>query len=432
MSVLTQGTQLYVAWTRSSNPNAIKQADGTSAWATAGSGGGYVRRPYKQGEKLAQDEFVILAYSTRADGFRYKGLSNEWSKPLNGDKGPDSVPVWAKELVGKTSNTPVVVSRNKKSGGSGGGASGDDSDWDVFEVECITSFSGLSNSRDQIEDTCLSETVARTYKPGLATPASISVGLNADPSNESHYKVFEASQDTSNVILSWALGWADGTSAPNGVDENGDFDLPNDRTWLTFHGYISDFPFDFSANAVVASTVTIQQSGAVHWILKGADNGQGDTGGDTGTGDDVPDNPLDIDSLQDLIAFAEKKLQEFIKNPIAATQKEAEAAVRAVEDAFKNPVGALQDLFKDALKGGQNSIKVIQSLLNPMSVFNVLKDQISKLPGLSNVSGLLGGLGSLGNLGSIGSSLGGLASGAGLSSITSALTSALPWLGALI
>lgn len=47
-----------------------------------------------------------------------------------------------------------------------------------------------------------------------------------------------------------------------------DWDLPDTRTWFTFRGYVSDFPFDFSANTVVTTAATIQRSGGAAWIRK--------------------------------------------------------------------------------------------------------------------------------------------------------------------
>lgn len=47
-----------------------------------------------------------------------------------------------------------------------------------------------------------------------------------------------------------------------------DWDLPDTRTWFTFRGYVSDFPFDFSANTVVTTAATIQRSGGSAWIRK--------------------------------------------------------------------------------------------------------------------------------------------------------------------
>lgn len=141
----------------------------------------------------------------------------------------------------------------------------------VREVECATTFSPGGNPADQIEDTCLSATT-RSYKPGLRTPGQASLGLNADPENDSHVRLHELSETDPAPTLKWAVGWADGTSLPTvtGPDSNGDydFDLPTDRTWFVFEGYVSDFPFDFAANTVVTTTATIQRSGGSAWIRK--------------------------------------------------------------------------------------------------------------------------------------------------------------------
>ncbi|STV76378.1 Uncharacterised protein [Klebsiella michiganensis] len=37
-----------------------------------------------------------------------------------------------------------------------------------------------------------------------------------------------------------------------------------------FQGYVSDFPFDFQANAVVTTSATIQRSGSAVWVPKAA------------------------------------------------------------------------------------------------------------------------------------------------------------------
>ena len=46
------------------------------------------------------------------------------------------------------------------------------------------------------------------------------------------------------------------------------FVFPNTRTWFTFQGYVSDFPFDFSQNTVVTTEASIQRSGDSNWIKK--------------------------------------------------------------------------------------------------------------------------------------------------------------------
>lgn len=61
----------------------------------------------------------------------------------------------------------------------------------------------------------------------------------------------------------------DGTDAAATAElGDGDFILPTNRTWFMFRGYVSDFPFDFTGNAVVTAEVTIQRSGGSAWIKK--------------------------------------------------------------------------------------------------------------------------------------------------------------------
>lgn len=144
----------------------------------------------------------------------------------------------------------------------------------VREIECITAFNPGGNPADQIEDTCLSD-LARTYKKGLRTPGQATGTLNADPANDSHVRFYEMSEDDSDQILDWVVGWSDGPRNADGeptalptLDSSGDFDLPTTRTWFRFRGYVSDFPFDFQGNAVVATNFVIQRSGRGYWIRK--------------------------------------------------------------------------------------------------------------------------------------------------------------------
>lgn len=65
-------------------------------------------------------------------------------------------------------------------------------------------------------------------------------------------------------------GSGTGATASAAVALADSFDLPKTRTWFIFEGYVSDFPFDFAANAVVSTAATIQRSGGSAWIRKTA------------------------------------------------------------------------------------------------------------------------------------------------------------------
>lgn len=137
----------------------------------------------------------------------------------------------------------------------------------VMEVECATAFNPGGSPKEQIEDTCLSSK-ERTYKPGLRTPGQASLTINADPNNASHIRLHQMSEADGDTTVKWAVGWSDGTAAPTLNAEGDDFELPDSRTWFVFEGYVADFPFDFAANAVVSTAVSIQRSGGSAWIKK--------------------------------------------------------------------------------------------------------------------------------------------------------------------
>lgn len=139
----------------------------------------------------------------------------------------------------------------------------------VVEVECATAFNPGGSPKEQIEDTCLSSK-ERTYKPGLRTPGQASLTINADPNNASHIRLHQLSEADGDTTIKWAVGWSDGTAAPTVSAEGDDFELPASRTWFIYEGYVADFPFDFAANAVVSTAVSIQRSGGSAWIKKTA------------------------------------------------------------------------------------------------------------------------------------------------------------------
>jgi len=138
----------------------------------------------------------------------------------------------------------------------------------VMVVECATAFNPGGNPADQLEVTCL-EDFARSYLPGLRTPGQASLTINADPDNASHLRLYQLSQENPPPTLHWAIGWSDGTSEPTTiVNSDGEtvFDVPDDRTWFIFDGYIADIPLDFQLNSVVTSDISIQRSGSAELI----------------------------------------------------------------------------------------------------------------------------------------------------------------------
>ena len=127
--------------------------------------------------------------------------------------------------------------------------------FDVVEVGCVTTLTGLTAARDQIETTCL-DSLARTYEAGMATPGAAQFTIQFDPSDASHVRLHQLY--VAGTTLDWALGLADGTAAP--TSDSSAFTTPTTRTWILFSGFVSDYPFDVALNAVVTNNISVQVS----------------------------------------------------------------------------------------------------------------------------------------------------------------------------
>lgn len=128
----------------------------------------------------------------------------------------------------------------------------------ILVVGCVTSIDGIDSTIEQIETTCLAQT-AREYESGLATPGAATFGINTDFKDPSHLRLYQLKK--AGTQLQWAVGWSESAGTPPTVDSNGNFALPEARTWIVFEGFMNSFPFNFAQNAVVQSTVGIQISG---------------------------------------------------------------------------------------------------------------------------------------------------------------------------
>jgi hypothetical protein len=131
----------------------------------------------------------------------------------------------------------------------------------IVELACPTGITGLGGAADQIETTCLSATVDRTFARGLGNPGQVSVPFNLIPTATSHQLLFDLSD--SGQIVSWMACLSDGTAAPTTLDSNDRIVAPNDRTCFGFDAYIADINIDIATNEIVRGTLTLQRSGPV-------------------------------------------------------------------------------------------------------------------------------------------------------------------------
>lgn len=127
----------------------------------------------------------------------------------------------------------------------------------IVEVGCVTTLDGLTASRDQLDTTCISDETRR-LEPGLLNPGAATFGILFDPDDQSHVRLHELYR--AGVTLKWALALSDGTTPPTVLDSNGDFVLPTDRTFITFEGYVSDYPWSLAVGQKVTNNLSLQVS----------------------------------------------------------------------------------------------------------------------------------------------------------------------------
>ena len=141
----------------------------------------------------------------------------------------------------------------------------DPDDDSVVEITEVTGFNPGGAPSDQIEVTALDDD-AKEFLRSMRTPGTATIEINPDPANVSHARLHELFLDDTVESVQFAVGWSDGTVAPI-VDSDGVFDQTAvARTMYYFDGYIADFPFDFSINAVVKSTISVQRTGEATWV----------------------------------------------------------------------------------------------------------------------------------------------------------------------
>lgn len=134
----------------------------------------------------------------------------------------------------------------------------------VTNVGCVTSIDGIDSTIAQVDTTCLND-LARTSVGGLAEPGQAAFEIQFDPDNPDHIKLHQAKTATKELL--WFVGFRHEVNGipqvpgPVPTIEDGIPVLPPERAWVTFYGFIQNFPLNFAQNEVVRSPLTVQISG---------------------------------------------------------------------------------------------------------------------------------------------------------------------------
>lgn len=129
----------------------------------------------------------------------------------------------------------------------------------VLAIDCVVSLSGMSNPRQQIDVTCM-ESDTRQFVGGLSTPGQVTVTVNFDPANESHYRIYELWRNNSDNFKA-AIGYGGPVNTNPTVASDCEFDFPTTRTYIEFEAYVADVPLEAALNSVWTSAISFQISG---------------------------------------------------------------------------------------------------------------------------------------------------------------------------
>lgn len=131
---------------------------------------------------------------------------------------------------------------------------------ELIQIGSPTSVNLGDVSAETIETTSISSTT-RTYISGLESPGEGSIGINLDPNNESHMRLYEIQDDPNNNDIWLVLGLSESDAKPILKDDK--VELSGDRSWLVCKVAINGFPFAFEENSIVQVEIPIQRSGVI-------------------------------------------------------------------------------------------------------------------------------------------------------------------------
>lgn len=130
----------------------------------------------------------------------------------------------------------------------------------VLKIANLTTVDSLGGAASDIDVTNL-DSLAREYLVGLQDNGTASFGLNLNPQDESHQKIFELA---GGARFLWALGCSDGAAPPTiAAGSPPTWTLPATRTWFTFSASVQEATRGFTTDDAVRVTGGLRVSGAI-------------------------------------------------------------------------------------------------------------------------------------------------------------------------
>ena len=105
----------------------------------------------------------------------------------------------------------------------------------IVRFTCPTSFSMGDDSFTKIDATCL-DADTKDYDRGLREPGEGAIGINLDDENTSHLQLTQLADSGDKV--QWYIAGSQSKTPPT-YDAVKGVELPEDRTWWSFEGYVN-------------------------------------------------------------------------------------------------------------------------------------------------------------------------------------------------
>ena len=129
----------------------------------------------------------------------------------------------------------------------------------VVRFSCTKAFSFGEDSFTKIEATCLDKDT-KDYERGLRDPGEGSIQIDLDDENASHLQLIELAD--SGEKIEWYVG-SSHSKAPPTYEVVSGIELPEDRIWWSFKGYLNPSAPTTEQDTLVSYTFTLVRTSKV-------------------------------------------------------------------------------------------------------------------------------------------------------------------------
>lgn len=136
----------------------------------------------------------------------------------------------------------------------------------VVRFSCPKAFSFGEDSFSKIDATCL-DSETKDYERGIRDPGEGSLQIDLDDENASHAQLIQLAE--SGEKIEWHIGSSYSKTEPT-YEAVAGIDLPKDRIWWSFQGYINPSAPTIEQDTLVGYTFTLVRTSAVITTMREA------------------------------------------------------------------------------------------------------------------------------------------------------------------